>query len=296
MKTKAILCCGIALLAIASWAQAAVLYWDGTTSAGAVSVGVVDGQGKWTSASVFPDGWSASTAVSTVRNNVSPYTRTKAAYNTTSGQAAFAEIEFYLTGVGYWEIAATNPAASLGVGAVKVTGLSGWVGLPASTSIFSTGNAWNTMGTFQSTTTTPKIRFDEDSKTTNRWYLDQMRLTSATPGAPTGGTVAGGTTNVPLTGALNDLSWTAGNYSSFFDVFLSTDGGASWGAGQHVTGTTYDPDSYPLLPSQTYTWKVVAGNVDMSTTANFGTFVTAPEPATMAFLALGGLLLRRRRA
>lgn len=165
----------------------------------------------------------------------------------------------------------------------------------------SNGNAWNLVTTggalLFNASTEYKTRLNTNAGGTSgkRVYFDSIKWEAATPGAPTGLTVSGGTTNVPLTGVGNELEWTAGTYSSFFDVFLSTDGGSTWGSAQRVTSATYDPDAYPLLANQTYTWKVVAGNVDMSTSSGNGSFVTAPEPATMLALALGCLFLIRRR-
>ncbi len=276
-------------LVLAFGAQATILYWDGTTAAGAITQGSTDGAGLWSAGSVFPDAWSASSAVSTARNNASPYTRTKSAYNTTSGQAAFAEIQFNLTAAGYWDIAATNPSSNIGVGAIKVSSVNNWVGLPTSTSIFSTANAWNSMGIYKATSTTPKIRFDENGVTTNRWYLDQMRLTSATPGAATS-----------LAKSATQLSWVVGNYSSGFDVALKI-GSTSV---QSWTGLAEGTVSVPLptlLPGTTYTWTVTAKNVDMSTVSS-ASFTTeaVPEPGTvaaaLALLAPAGMMFRRRRA
>jgi len=92
------------------------------------------------------------------------------------------------------------------------------------------------------------------------------------------------------------LSWAAGACSSFFDVFLDTNTNPTTKVGSNLTGTSFDPDSLGLLPNQTYYWKVVAKNVDVSTSGTVWSFTTTPEPVTMLFLGLGGLLLRRRRA
>jgi len=304
--TKRLLCITaiVALVAFAgASAFAAQLYWNGTTSGGTISQGVANQtDGTWTTGSVFPDAWSASTAVSTVRDNTSPNSRTKAAYNTTSGQAAFATIEFHPTATGYWAIDVTNPAASLGTGAKTVTNVSGISNATwgASTDVFSTGNSWNNLGTFKATNLTPTIRFDEASTTTNRWYLDQFRLTSATPDAATLTGIADGAVGVALTG--NTLSWTAGLYSSAFDVYFGTSATpTSLLSGDLAEGTT-SAALGTLTAGTTYFWKVTAKNVDMSADSSVFSFTTlsVPEPSSMLAFATGliGLvgIIRRKKA
>jgi len=288
----------LAVVALASApAFAAVKYINGTTTANAVAVGVAQTDGQWTAGSAFPDGWSASSAVSSVRYNTSPYNRTYAAYNSTSGQAGYAEIQVSLA-IGYWTIAATQSGTSLGTGAKAVSSLAGWVGLPATTTMFSTGNAWNTMGTYKTTVATPKIRFDENGTTTNRWYLDQLRFTSATPTKVTNVAPANGATGVALTGT--SLTWIAGSYNSFFDVFCDTNANPTTLVGSNLVEGTTSQLLSPLASSTTYYWKVVAKNVDNSAAGDIWSFTTVPEPGSL--LALGtGLLglfgfIRRRRA
>ena len=292
MKKLVTMCAVLCMAATA--AQGALLYWDGCKPSGGVSQGVVQGDGKWTAWSAYPDGWSASTALSSVRNNTAPHNVTQAAYNTTSGQAAYAEIEFYLPATGYWEIAATQTATSLGAGVKTVTNLGGWVGLPTTTTMFTTGNVWNSMGTYQATTTTPKIRFAENATTTNRWYLDQIRLTSATPGQAALTGPANGATDVALDA---DLAWSAGSFTSFFDVFFSVNPNPDSFA-TDLAGGTSSLDLGTLAENTTYYWKVRAKNVDQTADSEIYSFTTLPEPAAVVLLALSSVLLvpRRRRA
>ncbi len=123
---------------------------------------------------------------------------------------------------------------------------------------------------------------------------------SATPTKVTNTGPANGATGIVLTGAGNELTWTAGQYNSFFDVFCDTNANPTTKVASDITALTFDPDGLGLASSTTYFWKVVAKNVDLSATGDIWSFTTVPEPGSM--LALGtGLLglfgfIRRRKA
>lgn len=284
MKRFLILATVLLIVALACLpATAAVKYINGATSTNAVSATVAQTDGKWTAASGFPDGWSAAGSVNAGRYNIAPYNRTFCAYNTTSGQSAFMEIEVTLGSVGYWAIAAIQPTASLGTGDKTVTGLVGWVGLPATTNMFSTGG-WNTMGTYYTNVVTPKIRFDERATTTNRWYFDQLRFTAATPGAVTPTYPSDTATNVPITGGGNELTWTGGNYTVSYDVYMDASPTSivpTTKVGSDLTVTTFDAETISggLVAGTTYWWKVVAKNVDMTTATAIRSFTATSTPA-----------------
>lgn len=276
-------------------AAAAVRYWDGCTTLGQLSQNVAQLGGKWVTWSGSPDAWSIHMGVSGQhsQDNV-----TRSAYNTSTSQSAYAEIEFYLTGAGYWTMAATQTFTSLGVGSIGVTMLSNCSGLPSTTNAFgSPSGAWNTIGTLKATSTTIKVRFDENNATTNRWYLDQIRLTSATPGAIAYTGIADGANDVAAKGSC--LSWAAGANSSFFDVYLGPSADSLTKVATVEEGTTsYDLGT--LAPFQTFFWKITVRNVDVSTPGSVYSFTTVPEPGSLLALGTGliGLLgfIRRRQA
>ncbi len=122
-----------------------------------------------------------------------------------------------------------------------------------------------------------------------------VRWQARTPAAPT---LTGGPSNgaIDVLESGTTLTWTAGNYNTFFDVFLQagTNPPVTVAATNLVEGTT----SYAtgaLLPNTTYYWKVKAKNVDMSAESAVWSFTTTPEPITSLFMGLGGLLFLRRR-
>jgi hypothetical protein len=129
--------------------------------------------------------------------------------------------------------------------------------------------------------------------TANRVAIGGFRFMAATPTVGAYGGPADGATGIALTGAGNDLSWTAGNYDSFFDVFLDTSATPTTKVGDNLLGTTltFDPDSLGLLPGTTYFWQVVSKNVDVTTPGATYSFTTMaiPEPSTAVLSILGGL-------
>jgi hypothetical protein len=136
----------------------------------------------------------------------------------------------------------------------------------------------------------------------NRVAAGGARFMAATPTIGAYGGPANGAIDIPAAGAGNDLSWAAGNYDSFFDVFLDTSATPTTLVGANLPGTTlsFDPDSLSLLPSTTYYWSVTAKNVDVTTPGTIYSFTTMaiPEPSMALMGLLGGLgmlwAIRRR--
>lgn len=128
----------------------------------------------------------------------------------------------------------------------------------------------------------------------NNVYWDNVKVEQFAPAAakPTNPGPANGSTTV---GINDDLSWTPGANNSFFDVFFDINPTPTTQVVTNGTLATFDPGT--LLPNMTYYWRVDAKNVlgDV-TTGDVWSFTTTPEPTTLVFLGLGGLILGRKRS
>jgi len=166
------------------------------------------------------------------------------------------------------------------------------------------GNAWNLLAAGKKfnagTGYVARLATPGTGTTGKRASFDSVAWAVSLPGAPTNTGPANGATGIPQTGAGNELAWTAGASSSFFDVYLDINTDPVAKVGSNLTGTSFDPDSLSLMPNTTYYWKIVAGNVDRSAGGAVYSFTTLPEPGAIALLVLGSLgslaLRRRRRA
>ena len=251
------------------------------------------------------------------------------------GPSRYAQFSYAPTTTGFYEIdlAWVSTAGQIGTAVNLYTGAAtggatdrwgntgGPVGVITSgtMNMYYTGvGAWNQFTTAQLTSgTTYKVGIYGGYKTpyaggvtpadpsANRVTAGAVRFIAATPIAAANTGPANGATDIPLTGAGNDLSWTAGNYTSFFDVFFGTTSGSLTKVGSDLLGTTlsFDPDSLNLQEGTQYFWRVDAKNVDVTTTGTEFGFTTAaiPEPSTAVLSILGGLGLaawisRRRTA
>ncbi len=92
------------------------------------------------------------------------------------------------------------------------------------------------------------------------------------------------------------LTWDAPTTSSFFDVWFDAGTGTLSKVASMQTAKSWTLPT--LAANATYKWRIDAYNPlqEGKATGDVWTFTTTPEPATMVMLALGGLLLRRRRA
>jgi MYXO-CTERM domain-containing protein len=296
MKGKAVLCCGIALLLAASTVQAAYTnIVESRLSGGAINPLFTNNGFATTSAKSTagaPPGGTGSLVG----------TGCYYAGDTTPAKTGTYKFTPAADKGGYYNVYATWPtnAYASGIPAPTWTVQNAGANVVIALAQTSGGNAWNSLATGvklnASTLYTTVVATAATGVSNKRTYADSVAWVAATPGAPTNTAPADMAVGIPQTGPGNELSWAAGAYSSFFDVFLDISSTPTTKVGADLTGTSFDPDALELLPNQTYYWKVVAKNVDVSTSGAVWSFTTTPEPATMALLGLGALFLRRRRA
>lgn len=165
------------------------------------------------------------------------------------------------------------------------------------------GNAWNSISAglkFDAATTyNTVLQTVPDSVSNKRTYFDSVRYISKTPTAVANGGPANGAIDIATSGAGNDLSWSAGSFNSFFDVWFGLSGNMSLVTTLAEGITTWDPGT--LLEGATYDWRIDAVNVDSTVAGSTFSFTTmVPEPSTALLGLLGGLgmirILRRRTA
>ncbi|HOX57686.1 MAG TPA: PEP-CTERM sorting domain-containing protein [Candidatus Paceibacterota bacterium] len=170
------------------------------------------------------------------------------------------------------------------------------------------GNAWNLLGAGlkfnQGTAYSTRLATPGTGTGGKRASFDSVAWAASAPAAVTYNAILpDDATDIALTGAGNDLSWTAGSYNSFFDVWFGTTSGSLTKVATLAEGTTsWDPESLaPLSLGTQYFWRIDAGNVDRlagGTEYNFTTLV--PEPSSALLGLLGGLglmwIARRRTA
>lgn len=283
MRVRSMVCCALALLVAVSTAQAAyTVIVESRVSGGAQN-------------SAFTFNGLATTSAKSTAAGLSGTGSYYAGQTTPSkwGQWSFTPAA---GGTGYYDVFATwaNNIYTSGMQAPTWTVQNAGTDVTKTLSQGTGGNAWNLLAgglTYNAgVAKTVRLATTPDSLSNKRTYFDSVKFAPSTPGDATD--TSGLPAEVPMSGAT--LSWAGGQYSnSFFDVYLDTtttptnkivDNGAVTSVG---TGS--------LLADTTYYWTVVSKNLDATKSTQFS-FTTTPEPATMVFLALGGLLLRRRRA
>ena len=150
-----------------------------------------------------------------------------------------------------------------------------------------------------------KIMLTNDNQSTSgSLYHHSAKYESVTPGAAIYGGPANG-----ATGTVDDfmeLSWTAGDYTSFFDVYFGTTSGSLGLLAGDLTPDMLACDLVGSLAAGTqYFWRVDAKNVELVTQGAEWSFTTdlvggVPEPGSMLALGSGliGLfgIMRRKRA
>lgn len=161
-------------------------------------------------------------------------------------------------------------------------------------------NVWNTFTTAQLTAGTAyKVGIYGGHKSlnaapdlTNRVAIAGFRFASATPGQAVATGLNGG----------NELSWTAGEFNSFFDVWFGDSETTMSKIGTVDAATLSMGMDYEGLAPGTYFWRVDSGNLDITTAGLIQSFTiqAVPEPGSLLALGTGliGLVavIRRKRS
>lgn len=268
---KAIVCCGLALLITVSTAQAYTVTIESRVSGGAQN-------------SLFT---LSGIATTTAKSTASGLTGTGSYYAGDTTPAKWGDWAFTPAAgmTGYYDVFGTwaTNAYAAGVTAPTWTVNNAGTAVTAQLAQTSGANAWNTLATgvkFNAGTAyKTRLSTAATGVSNKRTYFDSVRWVSKTPTAATNTGVANGALNIPQTGLGNELTWSAGSWNSFFDIFLDTNASPVTNVGANLAeGTTsFDPDSLNLLANTTYYWKVVAKNTDLSAAGTVWSFTTAPD-------------------